>query len=43
MKYKHKWYQILRKKLKVPKRVESQVFSNHLSLTNYINYIKNEA
>ena len=38
MKYKHKWYQILRKKLKVPKRIESQVFSNHLSLTNYINY-----
>lgn len=38
MKYRHKWYQFLKKRLNVPKRVESQIYSNHLSLANYIEY-----
>lgn len=38
MKYRHKWYQFLNKRLNVPKRVESQVYSNYLSLTDYIDY-----
>ena len=38
MKYRYKWYQIFNEKLKVPKRIESQVYSNHLSLIDYITY-----
>ena len=38
MEYRHKWTQFFRKKLDVPRRIQSKIYNDRLTLSEYIEY-----